>query len=45
MSVTAHTAGDLTGQDARNEVLFFDNLDGFLAGRPLLNEVSQSDVL
>ena len=45
VSLTAHLAGDTKGQHARNEVLFLDNLNRFLTGRPLVGEVSPDDVL
>jgi phosphoglycerate dehydrogenase-like enzyme len=45
VSLTAHNSGVTGAQSGRNTALFLDNLDRFLAGRPLLNEVAADDVL
>jgi phosphoglycerate dehydrogenase-like enzyme len=45
VSLTAHASGDTAGQHERNQSLFLDNLERFLAGRPLLGEVDADDVL
>ena len=45
VTLTAHASGLTRGQDSRNEALFVDNLARFLAGAPLLNEVSAAEVL
>jgi phosphoglycerate dehydrogenase-like enzyme len=43
--VTAHASGESGGQQRRNQTLFLDNLERFLAGAPLLNEANPEDVL
>ncbi len=44
VSVTAHASGVGVGQDDRNRDLFLDNLDRYIAGKPLRNEVNPSDL-
>ena len=44
VSVSAHCSGVGNGQDDRNRDLFLDNLDRYLSGKPLLNEVAKSDL-
>ena len=43
--VTAHASGESGGQQIRNQVLFLENLERFMAGAPLLNEARAEDVL
>lgn len=45
VTVTGHASGHGNGQDQRNEALFLDNLDRYLAGEPLINQVDPHDVL
>jgi phosphoglycerate dehydrogenase-like enzyme len=42
--VTAHTSHFGHGTMGRGDTLFLDNLKRFLAGEPLLNEASKSEV-
>ena len=44
VSVTAHASGFGVGQDDRNRDLFLDNLERYLSGRPLRNEVNPKDL-
>ncbi len=43
--LTAHASGESGGQQTRNQALFLENLERFLAGAPLLNQASPGDVL
>jgi len=43
--LTAHASGESGGQQLRNQALFLNNLERFIAGRPLLNEADADDVL
>jgi phosphoglycerate dehydrogenase-like enzyme len=45
ITVTAHNSGSSSGLEARTDDLAFDNLARYLAGRPLLNEVSAAEVV
>ncbi len=45
VSVTAHASGVGVGQDDRNRDLFLDNLERYLSGKPLRNEVARNDVV
>ncbi len=42
--LTAHTSGSTKGQDRRNDQLFLDNLQCFLDGEPLRNEVNIAEM-
>ena len=44
VSVSAHCSGVGNGQDDRNRDLFLDNLERYLSGKPLRNEVAKSDI-
>jgi phosphoglycerate dehydrogenase-like enzyme len=44
VKVTAHSSGATSGQGARNQQLFLENLDRYLSGRPLLSEVDPRDL-
>lgn len=44
LSLTAHASGLTGGQGARNQALFLDNLERYVAGQPLLNEADPRDV-
>jgi phosphoglycerate dehydrogenase-like enzyme len=44
VSLTAHCSGVGVGQNDRNRDLFLDNLDRYLSGKPLRNEVAKSDL-
>jgi phosphoglycerate dehydrogenase-like enzyme len=44
VKVTAHDSGTTAGEGRRNQALFLDNLERYLAGRPLLNEVAPDDL-
>jgi phosphoglycerate dehydrogenase-like enzyme len=45
VSVSAHCSGVGNGQDDRNRDLFLENLERYLRGKPLRNEVAKSDLL
>ena len=45
VTLTAHASGITSGQDARNDELFVENLRRYVAGEPLLNEAAAADVL
>jgi phosphoglycerate dehydrogenase-like enzyme len=45
VTLTPHASPIGSGLSARSDQLFLDNLDRFLAGRPLLNQVSAEEVL
>jgi phosphoglycerate dehydrogenase-like enzyme len=44
VTLTAHCSGSTTGLSARIDDLFLDNLERFMTGEPLLNEVAASEV-
>ena len=43
VSLTAHASGDTAGQQPRNDATFLENLRRFLAGEPLVNQVTSPD--
>ena len=45
VSLTPHASGITSGQDARNDELFVENLRRYATGEPLLNPASPADVL
>jgi phosphoglycerate dehydrogenase-like enzyme len=45
VSLTAHASGITSGQDARNDELFIENLRRYVAGEALLNVAAPADVL
>ena len=45
ISLTSHNSGDTSGQHLRNQTLFLENLDRFLAGQALIGEVAADEVL
>ena len=45
VTVTPHASPIGSGLSARSDALFLDNLDRFLAGQPMKNEVSAKEVL
>ena len=44
LRISAHTSNSGQGTPARGDQLFVDNLKRFLAGEPLINEASPSEV-
>ncbi|MEI9852431.1 MAG: NAD(P)-dependent oxidoreductase [Sphingomonas sp.] len=45
VTLTPHGCGSTTGVEARTDDLFLDNLARYLAGEPLLSEISAAEVL
>ena len=45
VTLTPHLSGATEGQAARNDAVFLENLDRYLAGQPLLSEIAPEDVL
>jgi glyoxylate/hydroxypyruvate reductase len=45
ISLTPHASAFGSGNAARNDALFVDNIGRYVAGKPLLNEVDPKDVL